>query len=51
MQVIENQQIHKRFILQSWYTPSSISCHHGSNRRPKTSSGDGHTAEITKCHH
>ena len=35
LKIIENQQIHKKSILQCWYTHSSISHAHGSNNKAK----------------
>ena len=46
----KKELIQKKSILQSCYTHSSISHAHGTNKRPKISSGDGHTAEIAKIH-
>ena len=48
--IFENQQIPKKSILQSWYSHSSISHAHGSNKRPKINSGDSYTAEIANLH-
>ena len=47
---MENPEILKKSILQSWYTHSSISHAHGNNKKPKISSGDDHAAEVAKFH-
>ena len=48
--ISENQQIHKKSFLQSWYTHSWISCDHASNQKSNISPGGGHTAELAKLH-
>ena len=47
-EIIDNQQIHKKSILRSWYNHSLISHAHGSNKIKKLIPGDGHTAELAK---
>ena len=48
--IFEDQQISEKSILQSWYTHTSISPDHGSDKKQKSNSGDGHTAESAKFH-
>ena len=43
---MENLQIHKKFILQRWYTQIGITHPHGSNKKLKISTGDGLGAEL-----
>ena len=50
IQIIENQQICKKSILQSRYTQIQISRNYFSNKRQNINLGDGHMAKLGEFH-
>ena len=50
IQIIENPQIHKKSILQSWYTHRWISRDKFNNKRLKIIPGDDLMAKLGKFH-